>query len=184
MPPRLPRRLLLVPQDNRLLMRLGLIVNLIFLLSASFQALLQKMSLEELSSLKFHFHFWDLMIQLVWEHQPSKLVLLRIPRFLLILLQVLQRLILLQLLLIPRPLQFPALLQILLLLLNLVPQKVPLLGPRPLLFPWLLQLPKCPRQCQLPKCPRQCQLPRKQTRQLIPVPSQCQKQLSSSQDLL
>ncbi|KAI9349107.1 hypothetical protein BDR26DRAFT_852966 [Obelidium mucronatum] len=87
MPPRLPRRLLLVPQDNRLLMRLGLIVNLIFLLSASFQALLQKTSLEELS---------NLMIQLVWEHQPSKLVLLRIPRFLLILLQVLQRLILLQ----------------------------------------------------------------------------------------
>ncbi|KAI9324521.1 hypothetical protein BDR26DRAFT_881153 [Obelidium mucronatum] len=100
MPPRLPRRLLLVPQDNRLLMRLGLIVNLIFLLSASFQAPLQKMSLEELSSPKFHFHFWDLMIQLVWEHQPSKLVLLRIPRFLLILLQVLQRLILLQLLLV------------------------------------------------------------------------------------
>ncbi|KAI9351537.1 hypothetical protein BDR26DRAFT_851245 [Obelidium mucronatum] len=91
MPPRLPRRLLLVPQDNRLLMRLGLIVNLIFLLSASFQALLQKTSLEELS---------NLMIQLVWEHQPSKLVLLRIPRFLLILLQVLQRLILLQLLLV------------------------------------------------------------------------------------
>ncbi|KAI9328263.1 hypothetical protein BDR26DRAFT_874193 [Obelidium mucronatum] len=98
MPPRLPRRLLLVPQDNRLLMRLGLIVNLIFLLSASFQALLQKTSLEELSSLKFHFHSWDLMIQWVWEHQPSKLVLLRIPRFLLILLQVLQ--ILLQLLLV------------------------------------------------------------------------------------
>ncbi|KAI9324928.1 hypothetical protein BDR26DRAFT_880343 [Obelidium mucronatum] len=100
MPPRLPRRLLLVPQDNRLLMRLGLIVNLIFLLSASFQALLQKTSLEELSSLKFHFHSWDLMIQLVWEHQPNKLVLLPIPRFLLILLQVLQRLILLQLLLV------------------------------------------------------------------------------------
>ncbi|KAI9348604.1 hypothetical protein BDR26DRAFT_705809 [Obelidium mucronatum] len=66
MQPRLPRRLLLVPQDNRLLMRLGLIVNLIFLLSASFQALLQKTSLEELSSLKFHFHSCDLMIRLVW----------------------------------------------------------------------------------------------------------------------
>ncbi|KAI9327686.1 hypothetical protein BDR26DRAFT_875084, partial [Obelidium mucronatum] len=63
MPPRLPRRLLLVPQDNRLLMRLGPTVNLIFLLSASFQALLRKMSLEEPSSLKFHFHSWDLMIQ-------------------------------------------------------------------------------------------------------------------------
>ncbi|KAI9323957.1 hypothetical protein BDR26DRAFT_882913 [Obelidium mucronatum] len=100
MPPRLPRRLLLVPQDNRLLMRLGLIVNLIFLLSASFQVLLQKTSLEELSSLKFHFHSWDLMIQLVWEHQPNKLVLLPIPRILLILLQVLQKLILLQLLLV------------------------------------------------------------------------------------
>ncbi|KAI9325270.1 hypothetical protein BDR26DRAFT_879788 [Obelidium mucronatum] len=96
----MPRRLLLVPQDNRLLMRLGLIVNLIFLLSASFQALLQKTSLEEPSSLKFHFHSWDLMIQLVWELHPSKLVLLPIPRLLLILLQVLQRLILLQLLLV------------------------------------------------------------------------------------
>ncbi|KAI9312058.1 hypothetical protein BDR26DRAFT_1017224 [Obelidium mucronatum] len=89
-----------------------------------------------------------------------------------------------RLLQIPRPLEIPTLLQILLLLLHLVPQRVPLLVPRPLLFPWLLQLSKCPRQCQLPKCPRQCQLPRQQTRQLIPVPSQCQKQLSSSQDLL
>ncbi|KAI9335159.1 hypothetical protein BDR26DRAFT_866275 [Obelidium mucronatum] len=91
MPPRLPRRLLLVPQDNRLLMRLDPTLP---------GSAAGKLSLEELSSLKFHFHSWDLMIQLVWEHQPSKLVLLRIPQFLLILLQVLQRLILLQLLLV------------------------------------------------------------------------------------